>query len=38
MHKNGSYARDGKKVGEVAGDELTQENIMKAIAGGDNNE
>lgn len=30
--------RDGKKVGEVAGDELTQENIMKAIAGGDNNE
>ena len=30
--------RDRKKVGEVAGDELTQENIMKAIAGGDNNE
>jgi monosaccharide-transporting ATPase len=30
--------RDGKKVGELAGDELTQEGIMKAIAGGDGDE
>ncbi len=27
--------RDGKKVGEIEGDQLTQEGIMKAIAGGD---
>ena len=27
--------RDGKKVGEISGDELSQEGIMKAIAGGD---
>lgn len=27
--------RDGKKVGEISGDEMTQEGIMKAIAGGD---
>lgn len=26
--------RDGRKVGEVSGDELSQEGIMKAIAGG----
>ena len=30
--------RDGKKVGELTGDDLTQEGIMKAIAGGDENE
>lgn len=30
--------RDGKKVGEIAGDDLTQEGVMKAIAGGDGNE
>lgn len=30
--------RDGKKVGEITGDDLSQEGIMKAIAGGDNNE
>ena len=30
--------RDGKKVGEISGDELTQEGIMKAIAGGGDNE
>ena len=30
--------RDGKKVGELTGDDLTQEGIMKAIAGGDGNE
>ena len=30
--------RDGKKVGEISGNELTQEGIMKAIAGGDSNE
>ena len=30
--------RDGKKVGELSGDELSQEGIMKAIAGGDSNE
>lgn len=28
--------RDGKKVGEIEGDDLSQESIMKAIAGGDN--
>lgn len=27
--------RDGKKVGEISGEEMTQEGIMKAIAGGD---
>ena len=27
--------RDGKKVGEIDGDDLNQESIMKAIAGGD---
>ena len=27
--------RDGKKVGEISGNELSQEGIMKAIAGGD---
>ncbi|MFU0828518.1 MAG: ATP-binding cassette domain-containing protein [Lachnoclostridium sp.] len=27
--------RDGKKVGEISGEELTQENIMKTIAGGE---
>ena len=27
--------RDGKKVGEISGNELTQEGIMKAIAGGE---
>lgn len=27
--------RDGKKVGEIEGDDLNQESIMKAIAGGD---
>ncbi len=27
--------RDGKKVGEIEGDDLSQESIMKAIAGGD---
>lgn len=27
--------RDGKKVGEISGDEMTQEGIMKAIAGGE---
>lgn len=27
--------RDGRKVGEISGDELSQEGIMKAIAGGD---
>ena len=26
---------DGKKVGEIDGDDLNQESIMKAIAGGD---
>lgn len=30
--------RDGKKVGELSGDELTQEGIMKAIAGGGSDE
>ena len=30
--------RDGKKVGELSGDELSQEGIMKAIAGGGENE
>lgn len=30
--------RDGKKVGELSGDELSQEGIMKAIAGGDGDE
>ncbi len=28
--------RDGYKVGELTGDELSQEGVMKAIAGGDN--
>lgn len=28
--------RDGSKVGEITGDELNQEGIMKAIAGGEN--
>lgn len=27
--------RDGKKVGELSGDELTQETVMKTIAGGE---
>ena len=27
--------RDGKKVGELEESELSQENVMKAIAGGD---
>lgn len=27
--------RDGRKVGEIEGDDLSQESIMKAIAGGD---
>ena len=27
--------RDGQKVGEISGDELSQEGIMKAIAGGE---
>ena len=27
--------RDGNKVGEISGDELSQEGIMKAIAGGE---
>ena len=27
--------RVGKKVGEISGDELSQEGIMKAIAGGE---
>ena len=26
--------RDGKKVGEIEGDDLTQEKIMETIAGG----
>lgn len=30
--------RDGKKVGELQGKELTQENIMKTIAGGEKND
>ena len=30
--------RDGEKVGEVTGDALTQEGVMKAIAGGEGNE
>ena len=30
--------RDGKKVGEISGDDLSQEGIMKAIAGGDSHE
>ena len=30
--------RDGQKVGEVTGAELTQEGVMKAIAGGDQDE
>ena len=30
--------RDGRKVGELSGDELSQEGIMKAIAGGDGDE
>ncbi len=30
--------RDGKKVGELTGDDLSQEGVMKAIAGGDGNE
>ena len=30
--------RDGKKVGELSGEELTQEGIMKAIAGGEGDE
>ena len=30
--------RDGKKVGELSGDELSQEGIMKAIAGGGEDE
>ncbi len=30
--------RDGKKVGELSGDELSQEGIMKAIAGGGSDE
>ena len=30
--------RDGKKVGEISGNELSQEGIMKAIAGGGDNE
>ncbi len=29
--------RDGKKVGEIESDDLSQESIMKAIAGGDKN-
>ena len=29
--------RDGKKVGEIKGDDLTQEKIMETIAGGDKN-
>ena len=29
--------RDGAKVGEISG-EMTQESVMKAIAGGDDNE
>lgn len=30
--------RDGRKVGELSGNELSQEGIMKAIAGGGNND
>lgn len=30
--------RDGKKVGELTGEDLSQEGIMKSIAGGDDNE
>ncbi len=30
--------RDGKKVGEIGSDDLSQESIMKAIAGGDKND
>ena len=30
--------RDGQKVGEIDGDEMTQEGVMKAIAGGGENE
>ena len=30
--------RDGEKVGEVIGEDLTQEGVMKAIAGGEGNE
>lgn len=30
--------RDGQKVGELSGEELTQEGIMKAIAGGEGDE
>ncbi len=30
--------RDGKKVGEIESEELSQESIMKAIAGGDKND
>ena len=30
--------RDGKKVGELSGEELSQEGIMKAIAGGGEDE
>ncbi|MCD8091233.1 MAG: sugar ABC transporter ATP-binding protein [Clostridiales bacterium] len=29
--------RDGAKVGEISGDEMTQEGVMNAIAGGDGN-
>ena len=29
--------RDGKKVGELSGDELNQNTIMKTIAGGEEN-
>ena len=30
--------REEKKVGELTGDDLSQEGVMKAIAGGDGNE
>ena len=30
--------RDGRKVGELSGDELTQETVMKTIAGGEEND
>lgn len=30
--------RDGAKVGEISGDEMTQEGVMHAIAGGDSDE
>ena len=33
-----SVLRDGQKVGELNADEMSQEGVMKAIAGGGENE